>query len=198
MVSRMLFSLALVTFTTSNVFGQLDESIATQPEPQSPPLSVASPTRAEFNELVASVRDLTKSVAAMKEDTGRQLKGLRSEVEALSDIHSEDRAQLEQLAKQDKNGRSYLRLDASHEDSRNEIRQAISQSVPKVGRVRIYNELTHDQPIVINDVTYNVIARSSFDVNVPLGDFLVRLPRQPAERRTVGLPNFATNVVIIP
>jgi hypothetical protein len=201
MVTRMLLLLVVLSAASTNALGQIDAEVATQPAAQSAPLPADNPSRAEFNELVAVVRDLTASVAAIKttgEDTANQLRELRSEVAAISDIQVEDRVQLDQLAKTDKNGRSYLRLDASHEDSREEIRQAISKSVPSTGRVTIYNEMANDQLIAINNETHKVLAKSRTTIDVPLGDFTVRLAGQSPERRSVGLPNFETNVTIVP
>lgn len=155
-------------------------------------------TRKDFSELNNNLGELTKSIQQMKGDSEKRLTQLEEQVRVLSDYRGEDRAMLEQLAKMDKNGRSYVRLDTSHAPTRNELRRAVSASVPTYGVVTIVNKMGHDQTIAINGKTYDVIVDTDRDVRVPVGEFRVKLPNQQTLVRYVGLPHYQANVVIRP
>jgi hypothetical protein len=81
---------------------------------------------------------------------------------------------LDQLAKTDKNGTSYLRIDASHEPTRVELRDAIEKSTPDRGTVMLNNKTDYTQSVSVNGVTYEVVANSKRAIDVPYRAFEVR------------------------
>lgn len=181
MFSRIVMLCAGIALLSNNAMGQAGQPV----------------TRDEFNQLVQSVRELAADAKANKEDTKTQLAALRAEVASVTDIQSEDRAQLAQLAKKDKNGRSYLRIDASHEPTRIELQHAIKQTMPSYGTVIFVNKMGHDQTFSVNGTTHTVIADSRLPVTVPVGAFQVRLPNQQPVTRYI-LPNLDAQIVIRP
>jgi hypothetical protein len=95
-------------------------------------------------------------------------------VQALSDVYEGSRQAIEQIAKRDQNGFPYIRIDTSHEPTRNELRRAITAINPTHGTVIIRNKTNSSQAVAVNDTTYDVLANSERPVDVPYGPFQVR------------------------
>jgi hypothetical protein len=107
-------------------------------------------------------------------DYEARIKALEERTTALSDVVDSSRQALDQLAKTDKNGTSYLRIDASHEPTRMELRSAIETSTPEYGTVTLNNKTDHTQAVSVNGVTYDVVANSKRSIDVPYRAFEVR------------------------
>jgi hypothetical protein len=116
----------------------------------------------------------------------------------LSDLQASDRQALEQIAKKDDTGKSYIRIDASHEPTRNELRRAMIESSPKTGTVIIRNTMNTDEPVAINGKTYDVLAKTEREVAVPYGDFRVKVRNKPCQTRSFSFPKTETVVTIVP
>jgi uncharacterized protein YlxW (UPF0749 family) len=171
MVTRLVLVGVCVAWLSTGALGQ---NTYGQPSPNDPV------TREQFDQLMAKVDSMQK------------------DIQALSDIHEEDRAQLAQLAKRDKNGRSYVRLDTSQEPMRRELLRAVKGVVPATGIVTIDNQMHSEQLIAINGKTYEVMAQTTRDVPVEYGQFRVRLPYQKTEVRHFDFPNETAVVRIQP
>jgi hypothetical protein len=181
MFSRIVMLCAGIALLSNNAMGQ-----------DGPPV-----TRDEFNQLVQTVHELAAGVKQNADDTKNRLAELQAVVASVSDIQSEDRAQLAQLAKKDKNGRSFVRLDASHEETRLEVQHAVARSMPVSGKVVLVNDMGHDQLVAVNGITYNVIADSRREIPTEVGAFRIRLPGQQTEIRYL-LPFKDTKIRIHP
>lgn len=156
-------------------------------------------TRAEFDELLGIVKDLKTVVETSAKDTKSQLAQLRTDVNAIADLQTEDRELLRALSKTDSEGRTIPRLDAAQDSVRREIRRAVPRSLPKYGIVFLVNRMGNDQVVAVNGRTYLVMAGTHKPVRVPLGSFKVKLRNQEAQRFYVGIPNeYRTWVTIRP
>jgi hypothetical protein len=225
MVARTLLLLTAVLMTvlsigSTNAFALDITETAEQPGAQAGPLPPESDqsatgqntseqiTRAEFNELVGAVRSLTANVTVMhgdvvnikKElaDTKSELAKLHNELNALTDLQLEDRAQIDQVAKRDSNGRSFIRLDASHAPTRLELRQAVEASMPDQGTVTVVNKMATAQVIAVNGTSYEVLANTYREIPVPLAPFKVQLRNQQPETRFFPPKQEAATVTIQP
>jgi hypothetical protein len=104
-------------------------------------------------------------------DHEARIKALEDKAATMSDVVEGSRQALDQLAKTDKNGKSYLRIDASHEPTRLELRDAIEKSTPERGTVMLNNKTPYTQSVSVNGVTYDVIANSKRAIDVPYRGF---------------------------
>jgi hypothetical protein len=186
MIHKRMLMCILVVLIPLNALGQ-------GAEPADEPV-----TRKDFKDLMTRVELLAASVNNMHSSSKAQLDELRKDLVALSDLQAEDRAQLEQLAKKDGKGRSYLRLDASHEPTRQELNRAIAASAPTHGIVTIDNRMGTDQTVAVNGTSVDIIAGTKRDFSVPIGDFTVQLKGQRAQIKYVGAPHYATIIPIRP
>lgn len=197
MVTRMFLLLVMLLAVSANATGQVEDGVATQPDPQSAPLPADPPSRAEFNELVAVVNQIAKNAKAEKEFTAKQLAELRTAVDSVTDLQVEDRELLDQLSQRDENGRSYLRIDASHEPTRLELQRAIDATIPDDGMVIVDNKMNSAQLIAINGTTYEVLGNTDRRIPVPLGPFKVQL-RNQSETRFFPPKKYEATVTIQP
>ena len=101
----------------------------------------------------------------------RDSKRLENKAAAMSDVVEGSRQALDQIAKTDKNGKSFLRIDASHEPTRLELRDAIEKSTPERGTVMLNNKTPYTQSVSVNGVTYEVVANSKRAIDVPYRGF---------------------------
>jgi hypothetical protein len=137
-------------------------------------------------------------MAQWQKDQDARIAWLEQQVRTLSDVHEANRQVIEQLAKRDKSGKPYLRIDASHEETRHELRRAIEESAPQTGRVIIRNTMNTDQPVAINGTTYDVLANSEREVSVPYGDFRVKVRNKPCQTRSFSFPRSEAVVTVVP
>jgi hypothetical protein len=122
----------------------------------------------------AKLEQAQKQIEDAQKDHEARLKVLEENYRTLSDVQQSGQQALQQIAKQDKDGRSFLRIDASHEDTGKELQDAIVAFAPTVGTVVLRNTRNFSQPVEVNGETYDVLANSVRRVSVPYGDFVVR------------------------
>jgi hypothetical protein len=133
------------------------------------PTSTSAPaTSAEFQ---AFATRLEQKIGRTFDDHEARLKALENKAAAMSDVVEGSRQALDQIAKSDKNGKSYLRIDASHEPTRLELRDAIEKSTPERGTVMLNNKTSYTQSVSVNGVTYEVVANSKRAIDVPYRGF---------------------------
>ena len=169
MVSRLVLVCVSVGLLPSVVRAQQADAPAAVPAPVT-----RSDLEAFALRIEAKVEQSQKAFEQSQKATDARVAALEEKVKALSDVQESGRQALEQIAKRDKDGTSYLRIDASHEPTRNELKKAISQIAPKVGTVVIDNKTDYAQSVVVNGTTYEVLARSKKPVPVAYRNFEVR------------------------
>jgi hypothetical protein len=153
---------------------------------------------ATTKDLEAFATRIEGKMAQWQKDQDARIAWLEQQVRTLSDVHEANRQVIEQLAKRDKSGKPYLRIDASHEETRHELRRAIEESAPQTGRVIIRNTMNTDQPVAINGTTYDVLANSEREVSVPYGDFRVKVRNKPCQTRSFSFPRSEAVVTVVP
>lgn len=133
----------------------------------------------------------------MQKNYGARLTALEEKVQALSDAQESGQQALQQIARLDKDGKSYLRIDASHEPTRAELRDAILEASPKTGTVIIHNKTGVTQSVAVNDMTFDVLANSKREVSVPYRNFEVRTSNNRSLKWNFNYPKAESVVDII-
>lgn len=177
---RIVLSCIVLAFCASAASGQVDV------------------TRQEFDELVDSVKRLSADVRSAKEETAKRLAELRADIDDVTAIQIEDREQLRQLMLRDKDGQSYVRIDASHEPTRRQLKRAMELTVPDHGTLVLRNRMGYDILVAVNNTTYEVMAQTDREVLVPIGDARVKVQGQEAVYRQVGFPKYEAWATIRP
>jgi hypothetical protein len=133
----------------------------------------------------------------IQKNYGARLTALEEKVQALSDAQESGQQALQQIARLDKDGKSYLRIDASHEPTRTELRDAIIEASPKTGTVIIHNKTNVTQSVAVNDMTFDVLANSKREVSVPYRNFEVRTSNNRSLKWNFNYPKAESVVDII-
>jgi hypothetical protein len=118
----------------------------------------------------------------------KRVAALEEQFTGLSNAQKSNQQALEQLAKRDKDGNSYLRIDASHEPTRNELKKAIDDIAPTHGTLVINNKTSSTESVSVNGKTYDVLGNSSRELAVPYKTFVVRTSNNAAYTANFNYP----------
>lgn len=148
-------------------------------------------------DLEAFAMRIEAKLSQWQKETDDRLTKLEEKVQTLSDGQESGRQALAQIAKRDNDGNSFLRIDASHEPTRRELRNAIEAVAPEIGTVIIHNKTNSTQAVDINGRTYDVIADSKRPVEVPYRHFDVRTSNNRSLRWGFNYPKRIAFVDIV-
>lgn len=176
MVSRIVASLVGLTLLAPFAHGQ-----NAAPDPQ-----------------ISELLRIVKKIDADNGDIKSRLAALEMKVEAVTNLQVEDRAQLHEIAQQDKDGRSYLRLDTSHEPTKLQLRQAMNEVAPTTGELTVRNDTDYGRYISINGETKFVMGRDFIKVSVPVGELRYRIHGEAAQTKYLGYPGYSGEIRLTP
>jgi len=159
--------------------------------------------------------DLTKRVAALEgdfnsleskiNDNASQIRQLSELVgDAFTKLQDQDAKQqtiLDKISATDENGEIYLPLNSIMSRSataRQEVRNAVEQSIRKQGTLTIVNEMGISQDIIVNRTQHHVHPGATLNLTVPVGTVSTQLPGQKVVNWTIGVPNYRQSVSIKP
>jgi TolA-binding protein len=192
MVSRIVLMLLGVALLTSSACGQ-----AADPGQGEQGAAANQPaTKADLDALADRIEN---AVAQKLQSLNDRLTHLEMRVQVLSDYRQSDQTVLHQIAQQDDSGRSFLRIDASHEPMKRELQRAITEVAPDEGTVIVHNTMDTLQSVAINGEMYDVFPNSRRRIpGVKYGEFRVQLRGRPEETRRFEFPHPEVEVTIRP
>jgi hypothetical protein len=198
-----MYALAAVAITTSAALGQDTTTPATVAQLEQLRSDLRSDMKAEIRAAIGEILGLPNQANDNLEivkpipTVADRLANLEERVQALSDVQEGNRQVIEQIAQRDRDGISFLRIDTSHEPTRSELRRAITETAPTRGIVIIRNKTNSNQAVAVNDTTYDVLANSERQVDVPYGPFQVRTSNDRTLNWDFSYPNTTAVVNIV-
>jgi len=170
---------------------------------------------ATFSTQADELADLTARVAALEgdfssleskiNDNASQIGKLSELVtDAFGKLADQDAKQqtiLDQISSTDENGEIYITLNSIMKKSaaaRQEVRNAVEQSIRSQGTLTIVNEMGTAQDIIVNRIQQHVHAGATLNLTVPVGTVSTQLPGQDVVNWTIGVPNYRQSVSIKP
>ena len=126
-------------------------------------------------------------------------------IDALTKLQQEQLVQQQQvldaITQRDSQGNEVLRLSANMEKSeefRQDMRQAVNESIQKEGDVIIHNKMPSQQRIKVNQTEYDIPAGETLTLKVPVGTLTAQLPGQRLTNWTVHAPQYKQAIDIVP
>ncbi len=148
----------------------------------------------DFNSLESKINDNASQIRKLSELVG----------DAFTKLQDQDAKQqtiLDKISATDENGEIYLPLNSIMNKSataRQEVRNAVEQSIHKQGTLTIVNEMGISQDIIVNRIQHHVLAGATLNLTVPVGTVSTQLPGQKVVNWTIGVPNYRQSVSIKP
>ncbi len=160
--------------------------------------------------------ELTKAVLALQTQLGEvskatteglsQIMSLKDQMDSLQSQVNEDierqRQILSAISTMDStSGNPIPRLSSimeNSEDFRNDVAQAVHDSLRTTGTVTINNETSTYQRIIVNDVEQGLAAGEDLTLTIPVGTLVTQVPGREPRNWTIGAPNYHQSIDIIP
>jgi hypothetical protein len=174
-----------------------------------PLLSIAASAalgQAPVQGAAANAADPAKALEARVAQLEQEVHDLRSSLLGLQTVLKEKDAELHEivqaLSRRDGNRQPILALRSimqSSDEFRREMQQAVNDSIPREGKLRVENQTSGVQFLSINGKTERVDALKTVEFTVPVGTLTTELIGQESSKNwTVGPPAYQQNMVIRP
>jgi hypothetical protein len=167
------------------------------------PVNVTAELQSMKDQLRLLSENLTKTVETVGEHE-TQIGQLKTDMMALTgQINEEIQKQqqiLEAISQTDSSGSYVPRLSAAmlSDDFRNEMKDAVNESLLKTGDFRIANKTSQYQRIHVNRQEYGVSTGETLTLKVPVGTVTTQIPGRDLTNWTVSGPKYEQNIEIVP
>ena len=166
-------------------------------------LDVPAELRSIKEQLSKLSSNLTQVVGQLSERDA-EISKLKEDLKAVTDQINEELTKQQQIlaaiSQPDSAGRQVIRLSANMEspEFRQDLRDAVHDSLDTTGTLRVANKTGDYQRIFINRTEHGVAAGQTVTLKVPVGTVSTQLPGRDLKNWTVAAPTYEQNIDIVP
>lgn len=188
---------------------------AQQTPPAAQPANEVEQLKAKLDTALRSLADLTAQVEKNTQAIDNNLtlinevlekqRQLRESLEDLRQTQQEQFVQQQQvldaIAQPDSSGNNVLRLSAAMESSpefREDVRQAVHDSLAQEGTLILHNKMATTQEVTINRQQHSIPAGEVLTLKVPVGTLTAQLPGQRITNWTIAAPTYEQRIDVVP
>ena len=166
-------------------------------------LDVPTELRSIKEQLSKLSSNLSQVVGQLSEQDA-EISKLKEDLKVVTDQINEELAKQQQIlaaiSQPDSAGRQVIRLSANMEspEFRQDLRDAVHDSLDTTGTLRVANKTSDYQRIYINRAEHGVAAGQTLTLKVPVGTVSTQLPGRDLKNWTVAAPTYEQSIDIVP
>lgn len=154
----------------------------------------------QLRTLSGNLTQVVERVSEHETQIGQLRKELTELTTQIQDEIVKQQQILDAISQKDSTGNHVPRLSAAMKstDFRQEMRQAVNDSLSTVGTLKIANRTNDFHRVFVNRVEYGVPAGQQLSLEVPVGTVSTQLPGRELKNWTIAGPRYEQSIDIVP